>query len=68
MQITINNYNQDDKMVQATVSYYELIDGHGYSAQISVWVPNVDSRSEIRKLANEEAKKFLERAILAHSS
>lgn len=68
MEININNYHPGDELVEAIVRYHEIINGHGYSAQLSVWVPNLDSRSEIRRLAAEEAKKFLERALLAHSS
>jgi len=55
-------------MAECYVSYFEEINGLGYSANLTVWVPWVDSYIEHQKLAREAARLFLERALLAHSS
>lgn len=68
MEITVGNYSSDARLVEAVVRYQEIINDHAYSAQVNVWVPNVDSRAEIRKMAREESHKFLLRALSAHSA
>ncbi|MEW6314741.1 MAG: hypothetical protein AB1513_12015 [Pseudomonadota bacterium] len=67
MEITIGN-NNDGDLIEVAVRYREVIDGHGYSAHVMVWVPNRDSRSEVCRYAAEEARKFLQRALAAHSA
>ena len=57
-----------DGKVHISIHYHEMIDSLGYSAQVEVWVPASDSISEIHERAHEEAKKFLRRALSAHSS
>lgn len=57
-----------DGKLEAMVHYHEQRDDLGYFASVSVWVPVVESRSELEDLAKKEAKNFLERALSAHSS
>lgn len=47
------------------VDFEEEIDGQPYRAFVNVWVPDVDSRSELDKLAVREARKFLWRFLTA---
>jgi hypothetical protein len=68
MEITINNYNPNQDLVEAVVHYRETVDGHGFAAQVNVWVKASDSRKEIRALAAEAAQKFLQRAISAQTA
>jgi len=68
MEITIGKYRPDAELVEAVVRYNEIIEGHGFSAQVNVWVPNVDSLAEVRRLATEAAHNFLQRALSAHSA
>jgi len=65
MEITIGP-SHPEGMVPVTVDYYEQIDDLGYSARVEVFVPDSDSRSEIRATAMVAARDFLERAIAAH--
>lgn len=67
MNITIGNSNPDDELISVRVSYYEIINDRGHSADVVVWVRNVDSRDELRSLAKAEAVKFLQLALSAHS-
>ena len=67
MDIKIGDEPVDGK-VHISIRYDEMIDDLGYSAQVDVWVPASDSISEIHERAYEEAKKFLQRALSAHSS
>ena len=49
------------------VKFYEQIDGLGFSADLNVWVPTSDSRSELETLAKVEAQHFLKRVLSGHS-
>lgn len=69
MEITLIGIGaSDNDLLEVTVLYRETIDDHGYSARVNVWVPNVDSRAQIQRAAIEEAQKFLQRALSAHSA
>jgi hypothetical protein len=68
MEIKYGPYVSDKNKILVRVDYYEQIDDLGYSGTIEIWVSNVDSQSELKQLALQEAKAFLQRALLAHSS
>jgi hypothetical protein len=65
--ISFKNTPIDGKL-EAMIHYHEMRDALGYSASVNVWVPVVESRSQLEDLAKKEAKNFLERALSAHSS
>lgn len=54
-----------DGMLNINVSLYEYTDEKGKSIEVSVWVPDSDSRAEIAKQARSAALKQLKRAIAA---
>ncbi len=54
--------------LEMQVGYYEEVDALGYSADVIVWVPYSDSRSELEARAKVAAHEFLKRAVSAHSS
>lgn len=68
MEIRYDPDVSDNNKILVRVDYYEEIDGLGYSGTIEIWVPNVDSQAETKKLALQEAKAFLQRALSAHDS
>lgn len=68
MKVTINHYQPEEDLVEVTVDYHQVINDRGHSARLYVWVPNVDSREELRRLASEEARKFLQLMLSAHSA
>lgn len=66
MEISVSNNPINGKQA-VNVQYFEDVDGFGFSGEITVFVPAVDSLSELHASAREQAKLFLERALLAHS-
>ena len=63
-------YIQENKALNKIlmeVHFYEQIEGLGYNAAVTVWVPASDSRSEIEAFAKIEALAFLKRLISVHS-
>lgn len=62
----LQNYVSNGK-IEVYVEYHEMIGDLGFSATVNVWIPAIDSRSEIISLAKAEARKFLERALSIHS-
>jgi hypothetical protein len=54
-------------MAEVSISYYEVINDFGFRADVTVWVPFVDSYEKLHASAKEASKQFLERALLAHS-
>lgn len=67
MEITVGKPVIDGK-VEMRVSYFEEIDGLGFSAEVTVWVPHTDSLSELESLAKTQAEQFLLRAVSRRSS
>lgn len=67
MEITVG-YRPVDGIQEIRVHYYELIDGKGWSADLSVWVPWDDSWSRTEKIAAAAARDFLSRALSAHDT
>ena len=67
MKITIGG-TANNGMIEVRVTYYEQVDGLGQSGDVLVWVPDHDSRAEIKKSARIAAAAFLTRALQAHSS
>jgi len=52
-----------DEMLPVTVNFYEFTDDKGKSIDVNIWVPAVDSRSEITKLARLAALQLLKKAV-----
>lgn len=55
-------------MIEASVCYSEQINGLGYTAKLTIWVQETDSRQELEKRARAAASDFLQRCLSAHSS
>lgn len=55
----------EDGMVLSDVIFAEKINGHDFQAHVNVWIPDLDSRAELDKLAVAEARRFLERILSA---
>ncbi|ADT94458.1 hypothetical protein [Shewanella baltica] len=52
-----------DGMIPVTVDFYEYTENKGKTIKVDVWVPAVDSRSEITKLARLAAMQLLKQAV-----
>jgi len=54
-----------DGMLNVNVTLYEYTDDKGKTVDVSVWVPDSDSRSKIAKQARSAALEQLKRAVSA---
>lgn len=59
----IVNLDEGQDMVIAGVDIWEDDDDRASRINIEVWIPNVDSYSETRRLAKEKALELMARAI-----
>lgn len=50
------------------VIYSEMFDDFQNRADVTVWIPETDSRKELERRAREAAKTFLQRALSAHDA
>lgn len=57
-----------DGLLEMRVSLYEFTDGKGKSVEVTVWVPDHDSRSSLEVSARIAAADQLRRAISALES
>ncbi|MGS0828326.1 hypothetical protein ACVBIO_21320 [Shewanella sp. 0m-8] len=62
MDITFNS-EAIDGMLEVGVNFYEYIEDKGNSIDVAIWVPDNDSRLEIKRLARVAALKQLKRAV-----
>jgi len=66
MEITIIGYHPVEQMIEVRMAYYQEIDGYGWRADLSVWVPHMDSLDDIRRRAYAAAEDFVSRLQSAH--
>lgn len=57
-----------DGMLNVNVSLYECTDDKGKTVEVNIWVPDIDSRSELAKQARTVALDQLKRAVAALES
>jgi hypothetical protein len=62
---TLVGLTSEDGKVLMNVDFEDEVDGHTHKAFLNVWVPDLDSRAELDKLAVAEARRFLERILSA---
>ncbi len=53
-----------DGMIEVNVNFYAYVQNKGQSIDVSTWVPAVDSRSELAKLAKLAALELLKQSVI----